>query len=83
MYEKTPKSVLIKEYRKMLSQNKSNFTNRYNTPDCLPSLKRPVVTGKSMSWIEFSRLNREQVAVHCFLEGLTIDGVETVCDEEE
>lgn len=83
MYEKTPKSVLIKAYRSKLKEDVKNFTNRYNSTESVPSLKRPVVSGVTYSWVEFARLNRELIAVHCFLHGITIDGIVTVGDEEE
>jgi len=82
IYERTPKSVIIKAYRKKLKASGS-YTTRYNTSDCVPSLVRPVVMGKSMSWVEFGRLPREVVAYHCFIAGLTIDGILTINEEEE
>tara|TARA_R100000995_G_scaffold1763_1_gene1184 strand:- start:23725 stop:23847 length:123 start_codon:yes stop_codon:yes gene_type:complete len=39
--------------------------------------------GFTMSWVDFRRLPREMVAMHCFMQGLTIDGVQTIAEEEE
>lgn len=85
LYEDTPKSVLIKAYRNKMKENPKNFTTVYNNTESIPSLKRPclLATGKSISWVEFSRLPRNMVAVQCFLYGVIIDGVTTVGDEEE
>ena len=85
LYEDTPKSVLIKAYRNKMKENPKNFTTVYNNTESIPSLKRPllIATRESISWVEFSRLPRNMVAVQCFLYGVVIDGVTTVGDEEE
>lgn len=82
IYETTPKSVIIKAYRNKLKEL-GHYTNRYNTSDCVPSLVRPVVMGTSMSWVEFGRLPRDVIAFHCFMDDLVIDGITTICEEEE
>tara|TARA_R100000988_G_scaffold103744_2_gene84600 strand:- start:3698 stop:3955 length:258 start_codon:yes stop_codon:yes gene_type:complete len=82
IYENIPKSKIIKAYRNKLKES-GDYTNRYNTSDCVPSLVRPNVMGFTMSWVDFRRLPREMVAMHCFMQGLTIDGVQTIAEEEE
>ena len=82
IYENIPKSKIIKAYRNKLNES-GDYTNRYNTSDCVPSLVRPNVMGFTMSWVDFRRLPREMVAMHCFMQGLTIDGVQTIAEEEE
>jgi|TARA_B100001094_G_scaffold258649_1_gene258521 hypothetical protein len=82
IYENLPKSKIIKAYRKKLKESGA-YTNRYNTSDCEASLKRPNVMGFTMSWVDFRRLPREMVAMHCFMVGLEIEGIQTVGDEEE
>ena len=82
IYENIPKSKIIKAYRNKLKES-GLYTNRYNTSDCVPALVRPNVMGSTMSWVDFRRLPREMVAMHCFMQGLTIDGVQTIMEEEE
>lgn len=82
LYENLPKSKIIKAYRNKLKES-GRYTKQYNTSDCVPSLVRPNVMGFTMSWVDFRSLPREMVAMHCFMQGLTIDGVQTIKNKWE
>jgi|13_taG_2_1085334.scaffolds.fasta_scaffold00601_27 hypothetical protein len=80
IYENLPKSKIIKAYRKKLKESGA-YTNRYNTSDCESSLRRPNVMGTPMSWVDFRRLPRDMVAMHCFINDLEIEGIQTIGDK--